>query len=64
MPIDDVSKENDYELYYHIQLYYEIFFRQAVNFTKHCIFFQNPFIISCLYIVCTITSLKSTFRLP
>ena len=35
MQIDDVSKENDYELYYHIQLYYEIFFRQAVNFTKN-----------------------------
>ena len=65
MHIDDVSKENDYELYCHIQLYYEIFFkRQAVNFTKYFIFFQNPFIISCLYIVCTIISLKSTFRLP
>lgn len=66
MQIDDVSKENDYELYYHIQLYYEIFFRQAVKFTKYSyfIFFQNSFIISCLYIVCTIISLKSTFRLP
>ena len=38
MQIDDVSKENDYELYYHIQLYYEIFFRQAVNFTKYSYF--------------------------
>ena len=65
MQIDDVSKENDYELYYHIQLYYEIFFRQAENFTKYSYFiFLNPFIISCLYIVCTIISLKSTFRLP
>ena len=44
MEMDGLSKQNDYELYYHIQLYYEIFFRQAWRI--YIPFFQKPFIIS------------------